>query len=83
VTFTVSWLESAEQELAQLWLDADQRERFTLAANEIDRLLRLHPEEVGESREKGRRIQLVRPLGAMYRVSIDDRLVRVVHVWEY
>lgn len=37
--FTVSWLRSAELELAQLWLNAEDRTALASAANEIDRLL--------------------------------------------
>lgn len=81
--FTVSWLRSAEIELARLWLDVEDRTTLASAADEIDRLLRTCPLDVGESREKHRRILLVRPLGVKYTVSLDDRLVRVLHVWKY
>ena len=81
--FTVSWLRSAEMELARLWLDAEDRATLATAANEIDRLLRSCPLDVGESREKDRRILLLSPLGVKYSVSADDRLVRVLHVWKY
>jgi hypothetical protein len=81
--FTVSWLRSAETELTALWLESEDRSALTTAANEIDRLLRTCPLEVGESREKNRRMLLVRPLGVQYSVSEDDRVVRVLHVWRY
>jgi len=81
--FTVSWLRSAEMELARLWLHVEDRTTLASTANEIDRLLRECPSDVGESREKHRRILLVSPLGVMYTVSADDRTVRVLHVWKY
>ena len=77
--FTVSWIRAAEMELTTLWLESDDRTTLATAANEIDRLLRTCPSEVGESREKNRRILLVRPLGVKYSVSADDRAVRVLH----
>lgn len=81
--FTVSWLRSAEMELTSLWLETKDRAALATAANEIDRLLRLCPLDVGESREKNRRMLLVSPLGVIYTVSADDRVVRVLHVWKY
>ena len=48
--FTVIWRPSAEQKLAEIWTDADDRQAITDAADAIDVLLRTRPTEVGESR---------------------------------
>lgn len=37
--YTVVWVEGAERELANLWLDATDRRAVTDAADEIDRAL--------------------------------------------
>ncbi len=41
--FTVTWHPSAEQELAEIWLEASDRERVAQAANTIDQVLALEP----------------------------------------
>ena len=78
---TVVWLQSAEQELAELWLDAADRDAITNAASLIDQLLGANPENEGESRPAGRRILFVAPLGAVFRTLPNDRLVIVTRVW--
>jgi hypothetical protein len=83
MTFTVLWVPAAERELAQLWIDASRRGEVSDAANEIDVHLGSAPLEEGESREKGRRILFVPPLGVSFEVFPGDRLVRVLHVWRF
>jgi hypothetical protein len=81
--YTVVWIPTADDELATLWMKSKDREVVTSSANEIDRRLRLNPHQQGECRSQGRRILLVPPLGVVYRVNDDDRLVRVLHVWRF
>jgi hypothetical protein len=82
--WTVVYLPDGEQELASLWLDPLSRADVTDAANRIDRMLQRDPENVGESREEaGQRILFVAPLGVLFRVKPEDRLVEVVHVWKF
>ena len=81
--FTVIWVPEAEAALAAMWENRSTRAAVTAAANEIDRLLKTNPEEVGESRSSGQRIVLVSPLGATFEVREHDRLVVVTHVWQY
>jgi hypothetical protein len=57
--------------------------QITAASDEIDRRLKRDPAGEGESREQGRRILLVPPLGVKYVVSEDDKLVRVLNVWQF
>lgn len=78
--FTVTWLPDAEAELAELWMSAADRERVQIAADQIDRQLRLRPNDVGESRPEGRRVLISPPLTVFYLVRDDDRLVHVSHV---
>ncbi len=83
MTYTVLWVPGAERELARLWMDASRRREVSDAANAIDARLRSAPLDAGESREKGRRILLVPPLGVSFEASSGDRVVRVLHVWRF
>ncbi len=83
MTYTVLWVPGAERELARLWIDASRGREVSDAANAIDARLRNAPLDAGESREKGRRILLVPPLGVRFEVSPGDRLVRGLHVWRF
>jgi hypothetical protein len=78
---TVTWTRRPEGKLADLWNVAADQKLVSTAANEIDRLLRISPDEQGESRSADRRIIIVPPLAAMFRVFRQDRLVRVLIVW--
>ena len=81
--YTVLWTVTAERSLADIWLNAQDRQLVADAANSIDHQLRYDAEERGESRESGRRILLAAPLGVKFRVVSDDRIVRVLHVWRF
>jgi len=80
--YSVRWLPDAEQELAALWMPANRR-AVTQAANQIDQDLSKSPESLGESRPGGLRIYFVSPLAVLFRVSSEDRLVQVMHVWTF
>ena len=79
--FTVIWKPSAEQELAQLWEDADDRCDISMASDAIDRRLAESADRAGESRDGDDRIDFERPLGIRFRVSLADRKVLVLNVW--
>jgi hypothetical protein len=81
--YTVHWLPEAEGELAKLWLAAENRDSITHAAYELETRLQHDPTKVGESRDRGRRIVLVPPLGALFRVVEDDRTVFVLAAWSF
>jgi hypothetical protein len=81
--YTVIWVPSAKAEPAQIWSSASDRATITAAADEIDRLLKLHPFEASESRDGGKRIILIPPLGALFRVYEADRVIRVASVWQF
>jgi hypothetical protein len=83
VNYTVRWLPAAEQELAALWLDTAARAAVTRAANALDQALQRAPEELGESRSQSLRILFEPPLGILFRVRVDMRVVEVAHVWEF
>lgn len=79
--YTVVWKPEAEEELARMWNEAQDRRELTAAANAIDRLLRTSPQDQGESRSGATRIMFVHPLGVIYDVEEQDRLVSVLSVW--
>jgi hypothetical protein len=83
MSYRVFWVPAAEQELVQLWVEARQRRQVTAAANEIDSRLAGAPSDEGEDRGPGRRILLVPPLGVTFEVIPDDRLVRILDVWQF
>lgn len=80
--YTVAWKPSAEQELAQAWLDATDRAAITAAANQIDMLLQVEPQEQGESRSGATRILFVPPLAAHFEVDEPQQYVDVLRVWQ-
>lgn len=80
MTYTVIWRRRAKEELAKLWLSSVDRASFSLAADQIDEMLKRSPLDVGESRHENFRILCVLPLVVGYRVSEPDRLVTVGRV---
>jgi hypothetical protein len=77
--YTVVWVPTARNKLADLWTHAPDRKVITKAANRIDRLLAVDAEKRGVSFH-GRRILFVLPLAVTFTVSPDDCLVEVLQV---
>ena len=75
MTYTVVWDPAVEQDLAHLWISAPDRQALSAAADQIDQLLRTDPEQQGESRPEGR-VLLIAPLGVLFHVLEQDRIVR-------
>lgn len=78
--FTVVWKPAAERQLADIWLDAADRNDVTTASEEIEAALAMRPDEIGESRPLDCRIAFVLPLALTFRVMVANRLVEVVSV---
>lgn len=81
--YTVVYLPSAEQQLADLWLKAANPSAVSLAADKIDRLLRDDPLSVGESRVSTLRILVEEPISVVYDVHKEDLVVKVWAVWQW
>ena len=79
--YSVLWKKRAEDNLADIWLAANDRDSITRAVREIDRFLKIHPHTVGATRFEEKRILIVAPLCVIFRVYEDDRIVRVAGVW--
>lgn len=78
--WTVTYSRSAQDELADVWLNAPDKQAVTQAANELDRLIRIDPMSAGEARAGGTRIAIQRPLAMEFDVLPDDRLVNVLAI---
>lgn len=81
----VRWKRSAESALAHDWLAADSeaRKAITRASHQIDYELQFEPDSKGESRDKGRRILHIAPLGVIFRVDHGNHRVFVLHAWHF
>ena len=79
--YTVLWAPTAEQDLAAIWMEAEDRGTVASAANTIDALLAADAHLRGESRSGSLRIMFVPPLGVDFEVLQEDRTVFVVAVW--
>jgi len=77
MNYTVVWLPSAEDDLAILWAQADDRSAVSTVANAMDEALRRDPLSLGESRSENSRILIDPPLALLYDVVEEDRRVTV------
>ena len=80
--YDVVWVGTAERRLTEIWLASRFRSVVTQAAQAIDQELAIRPLDVGESRDFGQRILLAMPLGVIYQLHSERRIVRVLRVWE-
>lgn len=78
--YTVVWHHQAHDELAQLWIDAENRAAVTLAASMIDRHLVTDASAKGTAAPDNLRQLAIPPLRVLFAVSEPDRLVRILCV---
>jgi hypothetical protein len=81
MNYTVTWRPSAEQQLAQLWLSASDRDAVRAAADHMDAVLQRDPLSEGEARAGNTRIFIAPPLAGYYDVHPPPREVFVWAVW--
>lgn len=83
--FRVRWKQTALNELASIWIAADSptRAAITKAVYAIEQRLQLHPNDQGESRPDGRRVDFEPPLGFLFRVAPEDLIVHILQVWQF
>ncbi|HEX5447514.1 MAG TPA: hypothetical protein VFW87_27105 [Pirellulales bacterium] len=81
MSFTVVWIPAAEQNLAEIWLAAEERAAVTFAAREIDSLLKRDPDALGDARFDSIRSFEFPPIGVDFEVLSQDRLVYVLSAW--
>ena len=80
--FSVVWQPDAEAKLAKLWERSSDRAAFASAANHIEQVLRSYPDRAGEDRYDGDRVMFEPPLGVVFRLMLEDRMVQVLRVWD-
>lgn len=80
IRYTVVWHEDVQNQLAQIWLDASDRNAVTSAAHAVDQCLANDAESQGVEVEGGLRELLVPPLQLVFFVSEPDRMVRILDV---
>ena len=78
--YTVVWVRSARDELAELWMNAPNRNAVTNAAQDIDRQLAEDAPIQGVELREGLRSLFATPLNVIFSVREDDRIVEVLRV---
>ena len=78
--YTVVWLPSAEEELANIWNGAVDRQAVSRIADEIEVLLRTSSQARGGNGE-GTHAFTIFPLAVILEVSPDDRKVTILEVF--
>ena len=78
--YTVVWVQSAQAELADLWLSAPDRNATTAAAHAIDQELAVDASAAGAELREGLRALFAPPLRVLFTVREDDRIVEVLRV---
>ncbi|MEX0712682.1 MAG: type II toxin-antitoxin system RelE/ParE family toxin [Pirellulales bacterium] len=78
--YSVVWPKSAQHELADLWLSAQDRGAVTAAADEIDRQLAEDAPDKGVELSEGMRAFFAPPLRVLFAVRNEDRVVEVLRV---
>jgi len=78
--YTVVWVQSAQDELAELWLSAPNRNAVTTAAHAIDEKLGEDAADKGSELSEGLRSLFEPPLKVIFTVSEDDRVAEVLRV---
>ncbi len=77
--YTVNWTQPAVNELADIWIQAPDRQAVTAAQHQIDQLLRMDAHLRGQECD-GDRVLQVWPLTVFFAVSPDDCRVDILSV---
>jgi hypothetical protein len=75
--YTVVWLRSEEDRLAEIWLNSQNRAEVSAASHTIDAELAADAGRKGMSVADNVRLLVVPPLAVIFEVLEDDLLVRV------
>ena len=83
--FTVIWRDAALDELADVYVLADEASRTRLEQVVVgwNNQLNSTPMNLGESRTGNRRIALAGRCGIIFAVDAAVQVVRVLHFWTY
>lgn len=78
--WTVIWQKAASDQLAEIWVNAHDRQAVADAADRIDRQLGKQADTAGESRDNQSRVVVDSPLVVHFVVDQGDRKAVVVTV---
>jgi hypothetical protein len=78
----VVWRQTAEDELAAIWLASSSRNSVTAAAHAIDQALAVDADTVGRVMFDTVREYIHPPLGVEFEVIVADARVWVLKVWD-
>lgn len=78
MNFTVTWLPLANNDLAEIWMRAPDRNAVTFACDRVDQRLAVDPLNEGESRFGSIRITFELPLRVVFDVWENSREVFVI-----
>jgi hypothetical protein len=81
MNYSVSWTDAATDALAEIWLNASDRNDIVAAGDRLDRSLARDPLGIGESRIGATRFVYESPLAVLYDVDGVGHTVKVWHVW--
>ena len=77
IRYTVTWHREAEEELAELWLFASDRNEVTAAVQAIDLALASDAPSTGEVVAEGLRCFTAPPLRVLFATQEADRVAQV------
>ena len=80
IRFTVVWHIDARNQLAEIWVRAEDRNAVSRASDAIDNFLAVDATAKGTVVEGDLRELTIQPLKILFGVSEPDRLVKVVDV---
>ncbi len=83
--FRLAWIQSAYDDLATLWMNADSQMRYDInqLVRAAERELQIDPFAVSESRGPGEWVCFFPPLGFLLEIDINNRVVWVLAVWRF
>ena len=83
--FSIYRTNEAQSPLRSAWEQAGSalRKAILQASHQADELLHREPHEQGESRGDKARILLLAPLGILFEVDHDKRLVTILRSWAF
>jgi hypothetical protein len=78
--YTVVNAPVADEQLADIWVNAARRQDVADAFNCIESSLKHDAHLQGREHPNGWRVLIVPPLAVTFRVSVEDRLVKILSV---
>jgi mRNA-degrading endonuclease RelE of RelBE toxin-antitoxin system len=78
--YTVIWAPIAQNQLAQMWLEALDRSAISQSSDRIDELLATDPHKHGSNLREGLNKLQVYPLRVIFEIDDADCKVRVVRI---